>query len=66
MGNDTRLILQLLDEEKILLVQGSAFNIRDNNHFRLVFLPSIDVLEKAADSIGRFLSRRRQRLVSVN
>lgn len=63
--NDTRMILELLDEEKILLVQGSAFNIKDNNHFRLVFLPSVDVLEKAAESIGSFLSRRKQRLASV-
>jgi len=63
--HDTQLILELLDEEKILLVQGSAFNIQDNNHFRLVFLPRVDVLEKAAASIESFLSRRRQRLASV-
>ena len=63
--DDTQLILELLDEEKILLVQGSAFNIRDNNHFRLVFLPTIDILEKAVDSLGNFLSRRKQRLASV-
>ncbi len=65
INNDTRLILELLDEEKILLVQGSAFNIKDNNHFRLVFLPSVDIIEKAAENIGRFLARRRQRLASV-
>jgi alanine-synthesizing transaminase len=62
---DTKLILELLDEEKILLVQGSAFNIKDNNHFRLVFLPTVDVLEKAVDGIGHFLERRRRRLASV-
>ncbi|MEZ5492145.1 MAG: pyridoxal phosphate-dependent aminotransferase [Gammaproteobacteria bacterium] len=63
--NDARLILELLDEEKILLVQGSAFNIKDNNHFRLVFLPREDILEKAAESLARFLARRRQRLANV-
>jgi alanine-synthesizing transaminase len=63
--NDTQLILDLLEEEKILLVQGSAFNITDSNHFRLVFLPRADVLEKAAEDIGSFLSRRKQRLASV-
>jgi alanine-synthesizing transaminase len=63
--NDTQLILELLDEEKILLVQGSAFNIKDNNHFRLVFLPRADILEKAAADIGNFLARRKQRLASV-
>jgi len=63
--DDTHMILELLDEEKILLVQGSAFNIQDKNHFRLVFLPRVDVLEDAAESIGNFLSRRKQRLASV-
>lgn len=63
--DDTRLILELLDEEKILLVQGSAFNIKDHNHFRLVFLPPVDVLEKAVASIGHFLERRQQKLASV-
>ena len=63
--DDTRLILELLDEEKILLVQGSAFNIKDHNHFRLVFLPPVDVLEKAVASIGNFLQRRQQKLASV-
>jgi len=63
--NDTQLILELLNEAKILLVQGSAFNIKDNNHVRLVFLPQTDVLAKAAAEIGNFLSRREQRLASV-
>ncbi|MBL4821088.1 MAG: pyridoxal phosphate-dependent aminotransferase [Gammaproteobacteria bacterium] len=55
IDNDEKLILDILDKEKILLVQGSAFNITDNNHFRLVFLPPVDVLEKAVRSIGQFL-----------
>lgn len=55
--SDARLILDILDKEKILLVQGSAFNIKDNQHFRLVFLPATDVLEKAVLSIGHFLAR---------
>ena len=55
--DDARLILDLLEREKILLVQGSAFNIEDTQHFRLVFLPTVDVLEKAVNSLGNFLSR---------
>lgn len=58
--DDERLILDLLDREKILLVQGSAFNIDDTQHFRLVFLPAADVLEKAVSSLGRFLERYQQ------
>ena len=64
--NDTQMILELLDEEKILLVQGSAFNIKDKNHFRLVFLPSVDILEKATANLGNFLARRRKRLARVS
>ncbi|MFM1896966.1 MAG: hypothetical protein RLZZ385_2040 [Pseudomonadota bacterium] len=55
--DDARLILDLLEREKILLVQGSAFNIEDTQHFRLVFLPTVDVLEKAISNLGNFLSR---------
>ena len=57
ISSDMKLILEILEKEKILLVQGSAFNITDQNHFRLVFLPALDVLEKAVTSIGDFLSR---------
>ncbi|MEX0617703.1 MAG: pyridoxal phosphate-dependent aminotransferase [Pseudohongiellaceae bacterium] len=55
--DDVQLILDILDQEKMLLVQGSAFNINDKNHFRIVFLPRRDVLEKAMASLGRFLAR---------
>lgn len=65
VSNDARLILELLEEEKILLVQGSAFNIKDSNHFRLVFLPTVDVIEKATESLGRFLARRQRRLANA-
>jgi len=57
--DDTRLILDILDKEKILLVQGSAFNTNDTSHFRLVFLPPVNVLEKAVISISQFLENYR-------
>ena len=53
--DDVKLILDILDKEKILLVQGSAFNIDDTQHFRLVFLPSADILDKAVRSLANFL-----------
>jgi len=59
IDSDVKLILDILDREKILLVQGSAFNIKDNNHFRLVFLPTDDVLRKAIPQIGQSLQRYR-------
>ncbi|MDP1932469.1 MAG: pyridoxal phosphate-dependent aminotransferase [Gammaproteobacteria bacterium] len=55
--DDAKFIYDLLEKEKILLVQGSAFNIKDKNHFRIVFLPSSDVLQQAIGKIGRFLER---------
>jgi alanine-synthesizing transaminase len=55
--DDARFVLDLLEKEKILLVQGSAFNITDSQHFRIVFLPNADVLTQAIGKIERFLSR---------
>lgn len=55
--DDAKFIFDLLEKEKILLVQGSAFNVTDMNHFRIVFLPSVDVLQQAVSKIERFLSK---------
>ena len=49
----------ILEQEKILLVQGSAFNIQDNNHFRIVFLPREDELQKAIHQIANVLEQYR-------
>ena len=57
--NDVSLILDILEQEKILLVQGSAFNIQDNNHFRIVFLPREDELQKAIHQITNVLEQYR-------
>ena len=55
IGNDENLVLDILSKEKILLVQGSAFNIEDNQHFRIVFLPSTVQLSDALGRIARIL-----------
>ncbi len=55
--NDTRFVLELLAREKILVVQGSGFNISDTQHFRVVFLPTVDVMQNATARIERFLTR---------
>jgi alanine-synthesizing transaminase len=60
IDNDVSLILDFLNQEQILLVQGSAFNIKDTNHFRLVFLPRVDELESAVTKIGRVLQHYRR------
>ncbi len=55
--SDVDLVLDILDQEKILLVQGSAFNIKDNQHLRIVFLPRDDELQQAIEKIGRVLAQ---------
>lgn len=57
--DDQKLVLDLLLEEKMLLVQGTAFNWPTPDHLRIVTLPWADQLEDAIDRLGRFLARRR-------
>jgi alanine-synthesizing transaminase len=57
--NDEKLILDILEREQILLVQGSAFNIKDTQHFRVVFLPREDDLKMAVKKLERVLSHHR-------
>ena len=54
--DDQQMALDLLLEEKILIVQGSAFNWPDTDHFRIVFLPREDDLEYAISRIRHFFS----------
>ncbi len=54
---DERLILDLLLDEKILVVQGTAFNWPTPDHFRIVFLPGVEQLNTAIGKIERFFDR---------
>ena len=58
--DDERFVLDLLRKQKILVVQGSAFNIDTPDHFRLVFLPRAEELTNAIARIADFLSTYRQ------
>jgi alanine-synthesizing transaminase len=58
--DDQQMVLDFLIQEKILLVQGSAFNWPNKDHFRIVFLPRKDDLTKAIYRLGEFLSRYSQ------
>jgi alanine-synthesizing transaminase len=58
--NDEQMILDLLRAEKVLLVHGSAFNLHKDCYFRLVFLPSVDVLKPALEGIANFFSHYKQ------
>ncbi|QBG34877.1 pyridoxal phosphate-dependent aminotransferase [Litorilituus sediminis] len=58
--DDEKMILDLLKQEKILLVHGRAFNIKDNNYFRLVFLPHVDELVPALERLKNFFATYKQ------
>jgi len=58
--DDEQLILDLLIEERILLVQGTAFNWPEPDHFRLVFLPRADELSHAIERLRHFFEHYRQ------
>lgn len=57
--DDEGFILRLLKEERILMVQGSAFNLADQQHFRIVFLPDQDQLRESIARLANFLARLR-------
>jgi alanine-synthesizing transaminase len=59
IDDDQQFACDLLREEKVLIVQGSGFNWRRHDHFRLVFLPNVDDLQEAISRIASFLERRR-------
>lgn len=61
IADDQQFILQLLEEQRVLLVQGSGFNWPENDHFRVVFLPNSDELTEAITRIDRFLAGYRSR-----
>lgn len=63
--DDQQFILELLREEKVLLVQGSGFNWPQPDHFRVVFLPNADDLTDAMERIARFLERYRHRRLAA-
>ena len=58
--NDEQFVLDLLREKKVLLIHGGGFNWQQPDHFRVVYLPRIEVLKKATDSMADFLNHYRQ------
>lgn len=58
--NDEKFVLDLLLQEKLLVVQGTAFNWPWPDHFRVVTLPRVEDLEIAIGRIGNFLKTYRQ------
>lgn len=58
--DDEKFALDLLRDKKILLVHGGGFNWKQPDHFRVVYLPRIEVLKEAAEKMADFFSYYRQ------
>jgi alanine-synthesizing transaminase len=58
--DDQKMVLDLLLEQRLLIVQGSAFNWPGTQHFRIVFLPYEDELQIAIARIGHFFANYSQ------
>lgn len=58
--DDERFALDLLHEKKILITRGGGFNWSEPDHFRIVFLPRIEVLQTAMADLADFLTHYRQ------
>lgn len=58
--DDEKFALDLLRDKKILLIHGGGFNWKQPDHFRVVYLPRIEVLKEAARKITDFFSYYRQ------
>jgi alanine-synthesizing transaminase len=61
IDDDQKFVLNLLEEEKVLVVAGTGFNWPTPDHFRVVFLPSLDDLTDAFNRISRYLDGYRRR-----
>ena len=59
--DDQEFIQDLLEEQRVLLVQGTGFNWIRPDHFRVVFLPNSDDLTDAFGRIANFLEGYRKR-----
>ena len=59
--DDRQFFLELLEETRVMLVQGTGFNWRHPDHFRIVFLPHEDDLREAIGRIAKFLDNYRLR-----
>ena len=58
--DDERFVLDFLNDKKVLLVHGRGFNWADPDHFRIVFLPSVQDLEMVVGAMTDFLENYRQ------
>ncbi len=56
--DDHEFALELMNEEGVLVVPGSSFNVPYRNHFRVTLLPEAALMREVFARIDRALSRR--------
>ena len=54
--DDEKFALDLLRDKKILIIHGGGFNWSEPDHFRVVYLPRIEVLEESIHKMEEFFS----------
>ena len=59
--DDNQFALDFLRQKRVLIVPGSGFNWKEPDHFRLVYLPRVAVLEEASGKLADFLRNYKQR-----
>lgn len=60
LHDDQQMVFDFLEQQSVLIVQGTAFNWPHPDHVRIVFLPRVDELEKAVAKLAKFLGTYRQ------
>ncbi len=58
--DDNKFALDLLKQKRVLVVPGRGFNWPEPNHFRIVYLPRVQVLQEAAKKLSSFFENYRQ------
>ena len=58
--SDEKMVMDLLEQQKILIVHGTGFNWPENDHFRVVFLPRPEDLTLALSKMHTFFDSYKQ------
>ena len=58
--DDEQFVLDFLREKHVLLVHGGGFHWPNPDHFRIVYLPEVSVLERSMQKLGEFLDGSHQ------
>ncbi len=59
--DDRQFALDLLHAKNLLIIPSSGFGWQGNDHFRIVMLPEKEILKKAMEDLGDFLSDYKQK-----